>query len=448
MQYTSNHSLHNFYTMNYIITKKEKGVVELVVTLPLADIKPRLKQAAKEISKNLKVDGFRAGHMPYDIVKREVGELKIYEYAADALIQKSYFEAVKKELVQPITSPRVSFEKIAPENDVVYKAVVSVMPKISIGELSKIKIKQEPIVVDEKEVEKAINQIRRMRAKEVLQEKKAEQGDKVEIDFDVFVDNVPIEGGASKNYPLVLGDKQFIPGFEEALVGVQAKEKKEFTLPFPKDYHAKHLAGKKADFKVLIHAVFKRELPELNDGFAKQLGFESVEKCKEQLGHNLYHEEEYKRDQKDEQKILEEIISSSTIGDIPDVLVNSEINKMLSELQQHISQQGLKFEEYLSQINTSVEKLKMEFAKTALVRVKAALVTRQIFFDQKFTIEEKEVLEETEKLKKMYHESQDALKQIESDDFKEYIESTIGNRKVMEFLKNTCLKKAKDAHEH
>ncbi|MBD3359444.1 MAG: trigger factor [Candidatus Buchananbacteria bacterium] len=440
--------------MNYQheIKKLPKNEVEMTVTIPNEELKSFLQKAAENISQSTKIEGFRPGKASIDAIKQRVGEMKLYEEAAGLAVEKSYIDLATKEKLEPLGSPKVEFVKLAPENDFVYKATIALIPEVKLGDWQSIRIKEPEIKITDEQVNKVLEELRESRAKETLEDKKIEKGDKVELDFDVFRDNVPIEGGAQKKYPLVIGSDHFIPGFEKNLIGLKKDEEKEFELNFPEEYHNKDLAGKPAKFKVKILNVYKRELPELNDEFAKELGQESLAKLKQQIKQNLEHEESHKAEEKLDRELLEKLIAKSEFGEIPDMLLTSETDKMIQELESNISQQGLKFDDYLKHLNKTVDQLKLDFASQALKRVQSALIMRQIFFDQNIEIPEAEIDKELEQAKAMYQNNPEIIKQLESAQYRDYVRNLMGNRKVMEIIKQTCItkneKNPKIKHNH
>jgi trigger factor len=344
-------------------------------------------------------------------------------------------------------SPNIDFIKLAPDNDFTYKAVVALIPKIKLCDWKKIKITENEVIIDDKQIEKTLQELQSARAQEVLEDKEIAQGDKVEIDFDVFRDNVSIEGGEQKKYPLIIGSEHFIPGFEENLIGLKTNGKKEFELSFPKEYHNKNLAGKPAKFKVKVLAVYKRTLPELNDEFASSLGQESFDKLKEQIKHNLEHESHHKEEEKVEIELLDKIIDKSEFDDMPDSLLSAESAKMVQELEQNIAKQGIKFEDYLLHLNKTPEQLTLDFVPQAIKRVKGALVSRQVYFDEKIDIPEAEIDQEIEQAKKMYQNNPELIKNLDTPQYREYVKNMVGNRKVMDLLKTTCVERNKKNNE-
>ncbi|MFA5188179.1 MAG: trigger factor [Patescibacteria group bacterium] len=431
----------------YDLKKLPKSQVEILVTISFEELKPFLEKATQQLSEQTKIDGFRPGKVPLEILKKKVGEMKILEEAAALAVEKSYVEIATKEKLEPLGSPKIDFEKLAADNDFVYKATVNLIPEIKVGDYKSVKIKEKEINVSDEEIDKIINEVRNQKATEVLENKPVGKGDRVEIDFDIFRDNVPIEGGAQKKYPLVIGSGQFIPGFEEQLIGLQTNEAKEFEIKFPEKYHNAMLAGKPAKFKVKMLAVYKRTLPELNDEFAKSLGIETLDKLKEQIRHNVLHEEHHKEEERVEIELLEKLIDKSQFGEIPDVLINSEVNKMIQELEANIARQGLKFEDYLKHLNKTTEQMKLEFVPQAIKRVKGALLTRAIFLAEKMEIPESEIDQEIEATGKMYQQYPDMLKNLQTREYRDYITNMIGNHKVMDFLKTICVERSEKNKE-
>jgi trigger factor len=425
----------------YEIKNLPKSQLEIRVVIPAKELEPYLNKATEKLSSQTKIDGFRPGKIPPEILKKKVGEIKIYEEAAILAVEKSYIEIASREKFEPLGSPKINFEKLAPDNDFIYKAIVDLMPKVKIGDLKSIKIKEREINITDNDIEKVIEDLRKMRATETLENKKAAKGDKVEIDFDILRDNVPIDGGVQKKYPLVIGDGQFIPGFEDNLIGLEANSEKEFELNFPEKYHNKNLAGKPAKFKVKMLAVYRRSLPELNDEFAKTLGSQTIADLKKQIEHNLEHEEHHKEEERVETEILNQLIEKSQIGEIPDSLITSETAKMVQELENNVVAQGLKFDEYLKHLNKTPDQLKLDFAPQAIKRIKAALLTRAIFFKEKFEIAESEVEKEIEAMSRYYQNNPEIVKSLKTPEYRDYVRNMIGNRKVMEYLKALCVER-------
>jgi trigger factor len=440
--------------MNYTheLKKLPKSEIEITVTVPKEELTQFLTKAAEQISQSTKIEGFRPGKASIDIVKQRVGEMKLLEEAAGLAVQKAYIDIATKEKIEPLSSPKVDFVKLAPDNDFVFKATVAIIPEIKLGDWKSIKVKEKTIEIKPEELDKVLKELQEARAKEVLDTKKVAKGDKVELDFDVFRDNVPIEGGAQKKYPLIIGSGQFIPGFEDKLIGAKAGDEKEFELNFPDEYHNKDLQGKPAKFKVKVLGVYKRELPEINNEFAKTMGQDTVDKLKEQITQNLEHEQHHKEEEKVERELLEAMINKSEFSELPDILLTAETNKMMQEMEQNITTQGLKFEDYLKHLNKTSDQIKLDFVPQALKRVQSALLLREIFFQEKIEVKETEIDQETEKMKQAYQQNPEMLKNLETPQYRDYMNNMLGNQKVMNLIKTTCVerneKNPKIEHNH
>lgn len=423
--------------MNATYEKKEKGTGVLTVTLESDEMKPFLDRAAKKIAEETHIAGFRPGKAPYEVLERQVGAMKIYQQAAEYAVEKTYPEAVVQHNLQTIGSPQVFVEKIAPGNQFVYTATVALLPQVKLGDYHKVKEPKKEITPSPEEVDKTISNLRRMFGKEKKVDRPARQGDKVEIDMQTFMDNVPLEGGQSQKQPVTIGEGHFIPGFEDHLVEMKAGDTKEFELNFPKEYHRKDLAHKKATFKVKAHTVFEIEQPELNDDFAKQVGnFPTLAALREQIEKNVIQEKTEKEQQRWELAVIDKIIEKSTFDEIPDMLIENELHRMMHELEDDITKQGMKFDDYLQSIKKTKDQLHEEFKPRAEKRVKTALALRAIAQAENITVDDHELAAEVEKEAKQYTQNPEIVKQIQSAEYRDYLRNIMRSRKVFEFLAN------------
>jgi len=424
------------------ITKKEleKNQVELKIEVSLEEMKPFLEKAASKMSQNAKLPGFRPGKAPYELVKNKFGEMAIYQEALDMIISDSFYKAITREKIESIGQPEIKVEKIAPGNPLSYTAIVSLLPKVTLGEWQTLAIKKKQVKADKEDIDKTLEQLQNMQVKETAVDRAAKKGDKVEVDFEVLIDKVVIEGGKNPRYPLVLGEGRMIPGFEDQIVAMKKDDSKEFELDFPKEYFQKNLAGKKATFKVKLLSVFERELPKLDDSLAKGIGMESIEKLKEQLSQNITQDKEAKEKQRVEGEAIQAIVKQSTIGDIPDKLIDNEIHKMSHELEHSISQQGMDMAGYLKSINKTMEDLKKDFRPQAEERIKAALVMRQIAQEEKVQIDDKQIDEEIKKQTEMHKDNKEALKNISHPGYRQHLANIMANQKIVELIASKIIK--------
>jgi trigger factor len=284
------------------------------------------------------------------------------------------------------------------------------------------------------------------RAKYIAVLRGAKEGDRLEIDFEVNMEGKPIENGASKNYPMVLGQSKFIKGFDDQLVGVEEGEEKKFSLVFPDDYHEKKLAGKPADFVVKVHSVQEQELPELNDEFAKSLGgFENLTALKESVEHGIKHEKMDKEKNDWRQNVLSKIAEKSKM-EIPEILIENEADKMMSEIRANVESFGLPWEKYLGELSASEMKgkkqeeieaeLRAKVFPQAGKRVREALVLRKIAEKEKIEATPQEVEEQISRFLQRYKNAEDAKNHVDTEELREYTYGVIKNDKVFQFLEN------------
>ena len=419
------------------IKKLPKSQVEIQISVPAAAFQKFIDGAAEELSKDLKIDGFRPGKAPRNVVEQKVGAEKILAHGAERAIKKTYVDAVTKNKLDTIGEPKITITKIAVGNDLEYKAVAAVMPEVKLSNYRKdvktIK-KAEAEKVTDRQIQKEIETIQKSRAKLVTVARQAKKDDRVEIDFEVFVDGKLIEGGAAKNHPLTIGENYFIPGFEDQLVGMKEKAEKEFELDFPKDYHQKELAGKPAKFKVKMSLVQEKELPEVNDEFVKSLGnFENLAAFKKNLSEGIELEQKNKNEEKWRAEAIEKIAAESQI-DVPDVLIDQELEKMMAEFEQNIAAMGLQLETYLENIKKSKSEISKGWKETAEKRVRAALILKEIAKAEEIEVPSKEVEEEMNKVLAYYKSVPNMEKNVDMERLYSYAKGIISNKKVFKLL--------------
>jgi trigger factor len=429
--------------MSHTVKTLPGAQVELVITVTPAEYEKALAQAANRLANRVAVKGFRTGHIPLDILKKEVGEMGILSEALESIVQGSFFEAVQAEKLDTLGMPQINVEKVAPGNDVVYKAVVSLMPTVELPDFGSIKIEKKVKAVDEKVAAETLEAIQNMHGVEKPKEGAAEGKDMVLIDMDMLLDNVPLDGGQAKDYRVYLGEQHYIPGFNEKMVGATKGEKREFSLEFPETHYQKMIAGKKVDFKVSVKDVFERIPAELNDDFAKKLGQESVEKLKDLILSNLATEAEQKADKDAEVEIFEKVIEKTKFSEIPEVLINTEKEKMFYELKRDIEKMGMTIEQYLNDIKKKEDELFKEFTLQATKRAQAALVSRQVAKENNILVSEDEIDLETAMIKQAYEKDAEAQENLKKKEVRHSIATILQNKKVVALLKEKMVSEKK-----
>ncbi|HAV11091.1 MAG TPA: trigger factor [Candidatus Moranbacteria bacterium] len=425
---------------NSEIKKLPKSEVEIKVSVEWNDWKKYIDQAVADISKEIKVAGFRAGKAPRDVVEKKVGSNMILEEAAQKAIQGTYPQVLDKEKIEAIGQPKAEILKIAEGNEFEYKVVTAVVPEAQIKDW-KDKIKKvnkeyenKKAEVSEEDLEKELSQLAQSRVQLVDVEREAKDGDSVMIDFQVKKQGVPIEGGSSKNHPLVLGKGVFIPGFEENVIGMKAGEEKEFELKFPEEYHEKSLAGNPATFSVKLNAVQERKTPEISDSFAKSLGkFETLEELKKNMKEGLLKEKEEQFKEKRRAEYIEKLVES-TKAELPEVLVHEELHRMIGEFEMQLSGMGITFEKYLEQIKKTQDDVEKDWKPQAEKRIMAALALEKVAKETEIEVPAEKIEAEINKTIAQYKGVKDVEKNIDLAKLYNYVKGNLQNEEVFNFL--------------
>ena len=274
-----------------------------------------------------------------------------------------------------------------------------------------------------------------MRAKEVIVDRPAKDGDKVIANIEMFLDNVPVDGGQSQGTAIILGKNYLIPGFDNKLAGIKKDEAREFDLPYPKDHHQANLAGKLVQFKVKVKEIYDRQIPELNNELAKGMGAKSAEELEKNIKENLKKEKEQQAEQELEIKIIDKILDKTKFGDIPEILINHEAESMLNELEQTVTSRDGKFSDYLSSLNKTRDQLTLDLLPNAIKRVKSALAIRQIAILEKLSVDEKEIDKKIEELLKQYKGYEKVEERVKEPNYRLYLHNSLINNKVIAKLK-------------
>lgn len=416
--------------------------LKLTFTLSQEETRPYLEQAAKRISENTSIPGFRPGHADYETVKRQVGEMKIFEEALESMVRASFVKVVLADHLETIGSPKLEIQKLAPGNDIVFTAEVTLMPKvIHLPKLSRFKMETHTPALEEREIDLALKDLQRMQTREVraCSLEAANKTDKVVISLNIKFENVPIQGGQSPNHAIYLNEAYYIPGFKEELIGLKEGDRKVFALPFPKEHANDFLAGKNVEFEIHLKEIYHLQSPTLDDAFAQTLGMQDFATLREMIGKNLLSEKEQDARRKEEKEMLEMIVEKTQFEEIPDLLVNEEIDKMIIELKQVMEEQGVEFDTYLKNLGKTLAQIKLDFTPQAIMRIKVAIMLRAIGVEEKIEVGEQELNEELDRAADAY-EDQNTKQQIYSPHHREYMEHVLRNRKVIAYLRKMIVR--------
>lgn len=418
--------------MNVAVAGLAGGQKKITIEVSVADTEPFLVRAVGRLSAKHQIPGFRPGHAPAEVIRSRFGEGALLEEALNEIISKTLFDALRERSIDSVGEPSIAIEKMAPGNPLVYAATVSVMPKAALGEWRSLSVKKNEISISDADVNTLIDELREMSTTETLALRPAAPGDKVEINFEIRDNGVVIEGGSGKKFPVVLGKGALIPGFETALAGMSTGEKKTFPLTFPTPYFQAHLAGKPVEVSVELLAVYARVLPEPSDAWAQKMMNKTLVDLRAFLKENVRHEREHKERGRLEHTVVEGIVGRSTFGEIPEILVKHEIEKMIAELEDDVRNRGMQWQKYLESIKKSVDDLRVEFQKPALERVRAALVMRELARELSVAASDDEVRAEWERHKEQYKDNKEAAEAVVRHEYRDYLARVLTNRKVLD----------------
>ena len=383
-----------------------KNVKEIEIKVEGKEWEEALDKAFKEANKKAKIDGFRPGHAPKEVFIKKYGEQALYMDAAEAVVDGAYEKMLKeneKDLEDLVARPDVQVKEINGEG-VTFNFVLTMRPEVKLGDYKKINVKREKAKVTAEEIEDTIENIRHRYAEDVLKDGEIKDGDVAVIDFEGFVDGVAFEGGKGENYSLKIGSGTFIPGFEEQLIGLKSGDEKDVEVTFPEDYHAEELKGKKATFKVKVHEVKEVKVPELDKDFFEDLGMEGVD-TKEKLEAKISESILTNKESELENKYIDELLEAAakdTEVDIPEVMIDDELERMISQYDSHLRSQGINLEQFYKFTNSDEEALKSQMRPEAARRVKHRLMLEEIAKQEKIEISDEEANKEAERLAENY----------------------------------------------
>lgn len=430
--------------MDITVKKLPASQVEMKVTLAWDEWKKECDHAAEHVAKEVKVSGFRPGKAPRAIIEKRYGKGVVLHEAVEHAVSHAYERALTQEHIEAIGKPDTKLESVIKEGEpLVFTVVTAVIPEVTIADTWKKSVqrasqehkkKEATLIVEPKEIEDELKQLALMRAKFITVNRPAALEDSVEVDFEVRVNGVIIEGGKSEKHALVLGKGVFIPGFEEMIVGMKEGEEKTFTLSFPDDYHAKHLAGNPAEFHVKLRLVQERDIPVLDDAFAKGLGsFESLEDLQKKISEGMLEEKRLHFKEEGRTALLDALVADTVI-DFPEILVEEEQNRMASEFQLQIENMGMPFEQYLERVGKSLDVLKQDWIEQAKKRLAAGLILEKLAEEDQIEVDSKDVEHEMNIILQQYKRVQDAEKNIDLERLYTATRGRLRNEKVFEML--------------
>ena len=422
--------------MNYKFEKAEKSTVKVFITLDANEWDAAQTEAYNRTKGKYSVPGFRKGHVPRKVLESAYGKGLFFEDAINGAFPKYYYEVLGKEpSIEAVAQPSLDVEDVS-DKGITFVAVVPVKPEVKLGEYKGIKFKKVEYNVKDEDVEAALTRLQERNSRLVAVEgRAAENGDTVVIDYSGSVDGVKFDGGTAEKQNLELGSKSFIPGFEEQVVGMNVGEEKDISVKFPEDYHAENLKGKDAVFHIVLHEIKNKELPEITDEFVKDAdGAESVEAFKAETRKRMQ-ESNDRRAQRELEDNIVKTITDKAETEIPDALVESQIDRMVQEMEYRLMYQGLRLEDYLKYSKMSLEAYRKGYEPQAREIVKQQLVIDKIISDEKIEAGEEELEKKIAENAAAQNKSAEEYKK-ENESRMDYLKNEIVIEKLFDFLKN------------
>ncbi|PKE62062.1 trigger factor [Macrococcoides caseolyticum] len=392
--------------------KQEGNEGVLTVTVPAEEVNAGLDKAFKKVVKQVNVPGFRKGKMPRPMFEQRFGVEALYQDALDFILPDAYAAAVEEAGINPVDRPEIDIEQMEKGKELIFTAKVTVEPEVELGDYKGLEVEKEDTEVTEEDLNKAIEADLARKAELVVKEEgEVAEGDVVNLDFDGYVNEEAFEGGKAEGYDLEIGSGQFIPGFEEQLVGTKVGDEKDVTVTFPEEYHAEELAGKEAVFKVKINEVKSKEVPELDDEMAKELdeSVDSVDAYKEKYKKDLQEQKTLQAENNMKERLIAQAVENAKV-DIPEAMINTELDRMMQEFEQRIAQQGLNLELYYQFSGQTEEQLKESMKADAEARIKTNLTLAAIAKAENIEISDTDVDAELSKMSEQFGLSVDDIK--------------------------------------
>ena len=410
----------------------------LTFSIEQAEIQKGLTTAFNKVKGNLNVPGFRKGKVSRQVFNRMYGEEALYEDALNAVLPEAYEAAVKEAGIDPVSQPKIDVDSMEKGQDWVIKAEVTVKPEVKLGDYKELTVEKQDREVTEEDVDARIKREQEAQAELVIKEDEAaENGDTVVIDFEGFLGEETFEGGKGENYSLELGSNSFIPGFEDQLVGVKAGESKEVNVTFPEDYQAEDLAGKDAVFKVTVHEVKAKELPELDDEFAKDVddSVETLAELKEKYRKELTETKEKAAEDAKDEAAIRQAVENAEIVELPHSMVHDEVHRSMDEFLNNMQRQGISPEMYYQLTGSTEADLHQQFEGEAETRVKTNLVIEAIAKAEGLEATEEDIEKEIQELSEAYNMPVDQIKRVLTEDM---LKHDITMKKAVEIVTGTA----------
>ncbi len=428
--------------MNCKVEKTENAnEVKLELTVEASKFDEAIKKVYFQSAKYFNIPGFRKGKAPINIVEKYYGKEIFYEDAFNEVAQPALEEAVKENKLEIVSRPDIEVKQIGKGQDLIFTAVMQTKPEAKLGKYKGLEIKKVEYNVTDEDINHELEHMQEHNARMVtIEDRPVEDGDIATIDFEGFVDGKPFEGGKAEGHELTIGSKTFIPGFEDQVIGMKIDEEKDINVKFPDEYFSKDLAGKDATFKVKVHEIKKKELPTLDDEFAKDVSeFDTLADLKEDIKKKQEKQNEEKAKYETQEAVMKAIVEKIEV-EIPTGMIETEVENMLKDIEQRLSYQGLKLNQYLQMLGKTEEELKKEYEPQAIEGIKSRLALEAVIKAEKIEVEDKEIDEKLKEMAKNYGKENDEAF-MKNENVRNYIKEGMQSEKAIDFLvKNAKIK--------
>ena len=428
--------------MSLQVERLEKNMAKLTIEVPAEELEKALQNAYLKNRKQISVPGFRKGKVPRQMIEKMYGPEIFYDDAANALIPDAYAAAVDECELELVSRPAISIEKIAKGEPFVFTAEVAVKPEVTLGQYKGIEVEKEDTSATEEEIQAALNKEQESNCRTITVEDRAVQdGDMTVIDFEGFADGTAFEGGKGTDYPLTIGSGAFIPGFEEQLIGAEIGKEVEVNVTFPEEYHAKDLAGKPAVFKCTVKEIKVKELPELDDEFAKDVSeFDTLEEYKADLKKKLEGKKAEEAKGRKEDAVIEKIIEGASM-EIPDAMVETQAEQLVDDFAQRLQMQGMSMDQYMQYTGAGMEAMIERMKPQAVKRIQSRLVLEAVAAAEQIEIGEDEIEEEIGRMAEAYKMEVEKVKEILGESEKENMKDDLAIRKAIDLVTEAAVEK-------
>ncbi len=420
---------------------KNANEVKLEITVEAEKFNDAIKKVYFKSAKYFNIPGFRKGKAPMNIVEKYYGKEIFYEDAFNEVAGEALDEAVKENDLYVVSRPDIDVTQIEKGKDLIFTAVMQTKPEAELGKYKGVEIKKIEYKVTDEDIEHELGHMQEHNARMItVEDRPVESGDIVTIDFEGFVDGKAFDGGKAEGHELEIGSNTFIPGFEDQIIGMKIDEEKDINVKFPEEYFSKELAGKDATFKVKLHEIKKKELPKLDDEFAKDVSeFDTLKELKEDIKKKQQKQNDDKAKYETEDAVIKAVCENVKV-DIPSGMIETEVDNMIKDIEQRLSYQGLKLEQYLQMMGKTTEEMRKEYEPQAIDSIKSRLALEAVIKAEKIEATEEEVDEKMKEMAKNYgKENDEEFKKNEN--VRNYIKDGLTSQKAIEFLvKNAKMK--------